>query len=125
MQVAVQWVLYVSMQDKILPCTDSMWHWICLSSQHLFEAHRQNVLHGDYENVVCDQEVPVVQDLFDWLQQQLATKEQEVEARHQVAHTEDAYPCCARDEDDGEDEPEEVAEHNDLQHVQVGPEGQG
>lgn len=99
-------------------------YFLFLPRQHLLEAHRQNVLHGDHENVVRDQEVPVVQDFFDWLQQQLATKEQEVEARHQVAHAEDAYPRCARDEDDGENEPEEVAEHNDLQHVQVGPEGQ-
>lgn len=85
------------------------------------ETHGQNVLHGDYEDVVGDQEVPVVQDLFDGLQQQLATEEQEVEARHQVAHTENADPRRAGDEDDGEDEPEEVAKHDDLQHVQVGP----
>lgn len=62
-----------------------------------------------------------MQDLFDGLQQQLATKEQEVEACHQVAHTEYADPRRAGDEDDGEDEPEEVAKHDDLQHVQVGP----
>lgn len=98
-----------------------MWHFLW---QQLLKAHRQYVLHGDHKNVVGDQEVPVVQDLFDWLQQQLATKEKEVEARHQVAHAEDAYPRSARDEDDGENEPEEVAEHDDFQHVQVGPEGQ-
>lgn len=86
--------------------------------------HRQNVLHGDYKDVVGDEEVPVVQDLFDWLQQKLAAEEQEVEAGHQVAHTEDADARGPRDEDDGEDKPEQVAKHDDLQHVQIGPTGQ-
>lgn len=62
-----------------------------------------------------------MQDLFDRFQQQFTTKEQEIEAGHQVAHAEDADTCGARDEDDGEDEPEQVAKHNDLQHVKVGP----
>lgn len=61
-----------------------------------------------------------MQDLFDRLQQQLPAKEQEVEAGHQVTHAEDADARGARDEDDGEDEPEQVAKHNDLQHVKVG-----
>lgn len=65
-----------------------------------------------------------MQDLFDWFQQQLATEEQEVEAGHQVAHTEDADACGARDKDDSEDKPEQVAKHDYLQHVQVGPGGQ-
>lgn len=55
-----------------------------------------------------------MENLLDWLQQQVTTKEQEVEAGHKVTHTEDADPCGARDEDDGEDEPEQVAEHDDL-----------
>lgn len=80
------------------------------------------VLHGDHKHVVGNQEVPVVQDTFDWLEQQVAPEEQEVEAGHQVAHTEDWDACGARDEDDGEHEPEEVAEHDHLQHVQVGSE---
>lgn len=62
-----------------------------------------------------------MQDLFDRFQQQFTTKEQEIEAGHQVTHAEDADTCGARDEDDGEDEPEQVAKHNDLQHVKVGP----
>lgn len=62
-----------------------------------------------------------MQDLFDWLQQQLSTKEQEVEAGHQVPHTKDADTRRSRDEDDGEDKPEQVAEHDDLQHVKVRP----
>lgn len=62
-----------------------------------------------------------MQDLFDRFQQQFTTKEQEIEAGHQITHTEDADTCGARDEDDGEDEPEQVAKHNDLQHVKVGP----
>lgn len=86
--------------------------------------HRQNVLHGDHKDVVGDQEVPVVQDFFDRFQQQLPTEEQEVEAGDQVSHAEDADACGSRDEDDGEDEPEQVAEHDDLQHVKVGPAGQ-
>lgn len=65
-----------------------------------------------------------MEDLFDWLKQQLATKEQEVEAGHQVAHAENADACGSREEDDCEDEPEQVAEHDDLQHVQVGPRAQ-
>lgn len=85
------------------------------------QTHRQNVLHGDDKDVVGNQEVPEVQDLFDGLQQQFPTKEQEIETGHQVAHAEDADTCGARDEDDGEDEPEQVAKHNDLQHVEVGP----
>lgn len=64
-----------------------------------------------------------MEDLFYWFEQQLTTKEQEVEAGHQVAHTEDADACGSRDEDDGEDKPEQVAKHDDLQHVQVGPKG--
>ena len=86
--------------------------------------HRQNVLHSDYKDVVGDQEVPVVEDLLDGLEQQVAAKEQEVEASHQITHAEDADSCGSRDEDDGEDKPEQVAEHDDLQHVQVGPRGQ-
>lgn len=62
-----------------------------------------------------------MQDLLDWLQQQLSAKEQEVEASHQVSHTEDADTRRSCDEDDGEDKPEEVAEHDDLQHVEVRP----
>lgn len=62
-----------------------------------------------------------MEDLFDWFEQQLTTKEQEVEAGHQVAHTEDADPRGPRDKDDCEDKPEHVAKHDDLQHVQVGP----
>lgn len=65
-----------------------------------------------------------MEDLFDWFEQQLSTKEQEVEAGHQVAHAEDADARRPRDEDDGEHEPEQVAEHDDLQHVQVRPRGQ-
>lgn len=61
-----------------------------------------------------------MQDLFDWFQQQVSTKEQEVEAGHQVTHAEDADACGSGDEDDSEHKPEEVAEHDDLQHVQVG-----
>lgn len=62
-----------------------------------------------------------MEDLFDRFEQQLSTKEQEVEAGHQVAHAEDADPRGASDEDDGEYKPEQVAECDDLQHVQVGP----
>lgn len=98
-----------------------MYHQLDLICTLRWITHRQNVLHGDYKDVVGDQEVPVVQDLFDWLQQQLTPKEQEVEAGHQVAHTEDADACGARDKDDSEDKPEEVAKHDDLQHVKVGP----
>lgn len=62
-----------------------------------------------------------MKDAFDWLQQQLASKNQEVEASDQVTHTEDADACGARDEDDGQDEPEQVAEHDHLQHIQIRP----
>lgn len=98
-----------------------MYHQLDLICKLRWITYRQNVLHGDYKDVVGDQEVPVVQDLFDWLQQQLTTEEQEVEAGHQVAHTEDADACGARDKDDSEDKPEQVAKHDDLQHVKVGP----
>lgn len=65
-----------------------------------------------------------MEDLLDWLQQQVAPKQQEVEAGHEVTHAEDTDPCGPGDEDDGEDEPEQVAEHDHLQHVQVGPKDQ-
>lgn len=55
-----------------------------------------------------------MEDLSDWLQQQISTKEQEVEAGHQVTHTEDADTCGSSDEDDGEDKPEKVAEHDNF-----------
>lgn len=55
-----------------------------------------------------------MEDLSDWLQQQVSTKEQEVEAGHQVTHTEDADTCGSSDEDDGEDKPEKVAEHDNF-----------
>lgn len=74
----------------------------------------QNVLHCDYEDVIGNQEVPVVEDLLDWFQQQVTAEQQEVEAGHQVTHAEDADPGGAGDEDDGENEPEQVAEHDDL-----------
>ena len=60
-----------------------------------------------------------MEDLFDWFEQQVSPEEQEVETSHQVAHAEDADPRGTRDEDYGEDEPEHVAEHDHLQHVQV------
>lgn len=66
-----------------------------------------------------------MEDLFDWLQQQVAPKQQEVEAGHEVTHAEDADPRGPGDEDDGEDKPEQVAEHDYLQHVQVGSEDEG
>ena len=90
--------------------------------RHLFrDTHGEDVLHGDDEDVVGDQEVPVVEDLLDGLEQQVAPEQQEVEAGHQVAHAEDRDARGASDEDDGEHEPEQVAEHDHLEHVQVGP----
>lgn len=62
-----------------------------------------------------------MEDLFNRLQQKLTTEEQEVETGHEVTHTEDADASGSSDEDDGEDKPEKVAEHDDLQHVEVGP----
>lgn len=55
-----------------------------------------------------------MEDLLDWFQQQVTAEQQEVEAGHQVTHAEDADPGGAGDEDDGENEPEQVAEHDDL-----------
>lgn len=82
--------------------------------------HRKDVLHGDDKHVVCDEEIPVTQNDFNWLKQQLSTKEQEVKTSDQVAHTENADACGPRNEDDGEDEPEQIAEHDHLQHIKIG-----
>lgn len=110
------------------------------------KTHRQDILHGDYEDVVADQTVPVHQDGSDWLEQQVSPHQQEVETGHQIAHTEDADPVGAGtttgvthiptgrvalgsahspggsgDENNGENEPKHVAEDDHLHHVQVGP----
>ena len=62
-----------------------------------------------------------MKDAVDRLKQKLSSEQQQVEAGHQVAHAEDADPGGASDEDDGENEPEQVAEDDDLQHVQIRP----
>lgn len=84
-------------------------------------SHREDVLHCDDKDVVGYQEVPVVQDLLDGFEQQLSAKQQEVETRHQVAHAENTDACGTRDEDNGQDKPEQVAERDHLQHVQIRP----
>ena len=69
----------------------------------------------------CDQPVPVVQDALDGFQQQVAPEEQEVEAGHHIAHAKDADVGRPNDEDDGEHEPEGVAEDDHHGYVQVRP----
>lgn len=76
--------------------------------------YREYVLHGDDKHVVGNEEVPKVQDALNGLEQQVTSKKKEVEAGHQVSHAEDADASGSRDEDDGEDKPEEVAEHDHL-----------
>lgn len=81
--------------------------------------HRQDVFHGNHKHIVCNQPVPVAEDALDGFQKQITPKEQEIETGHQVTHAKYADPGCSRDEDDGEDEPEEVAEDDHFGHVQV------
>ena len=83
--------------------------------------YRQYVFHCDHKDVVSNQPIPVAQDALDGFQQQVSPKEQEIEAGHQVAHAKDADTGRPSDEDDGEHEPEEVAEDDHLGHVQVRP----
>lgn len=84
--------------------------------------HRQQVLHSDDEAGVSDEPVPQAQDVTYGLHQDAASKQHEVETGHEVAQAEDVDPRGARDEDEAQHQPEEVAEHEDLHHVQVGPE---
>ena len=95
------------------------------------EAGTANVLHGtshlltvfrcDHEDVVRDQPVPVAQDALDGFQKQVAPEDQEVEAGHHIAHAKDADAGHPSDEDDGEHEPEGVAEDDHHGCVQVQP----
>ena len=85
--------------------------------------HRQQVLHGDDQAGVADQPVPQPQHASHGLHEQAAAEQHEVETGHQVAQAEDADARGPRDEDQTQHQPEEVAEHEDLGHVQVGPEG--
>lgn len=79
----------------------------------------QYVFHGDHKHVVCNQPVPVAKDALDGFQEQITSKEQEIETGHQVTHAKYADPGRSGNEDDGEDEPEEVAEDDHFGHVQV------
>lgn len=84
--------------------------------------HRQQVLHGDHEASVADEPVPQPQNVPDGLHQHAASKQHEVETGHQITQTEDVDPSGAGDEDEAENQPEEIAEHKHLHHVQVTPE---
>lgn len=101
-------------------CTHFQWNWRAEGRGKAAAPYRQDVLHGDHEDVVGNQPVPVTQDAPNGLQQQVSTKEKEIEAGHQVAHTEYADPCGSRDEDYGKHKPEEVTKYYHLIHVQVG-----
>ena len=81
----------------------------------------QYVFCCDHEDVVSNQSVPVAQDALDGFQQQIAPKEQEVEAGHHIAHAKVAGVGHPSDEDDGEHEPEEVTEDDHHGYVQVWP----
>ena len=80
-------------------------------------AYREDVLHGDHKNIVCNQPVPVAQDAPDGFQQQISTKEKEIKAGNQVAHTEYADPRCSRYEDYSKHKPEEVTKDYHLIHI--------
>lgn len=56
-------------------------------------SYRQDILHGDDEDIIANQAVPVHQDGFHWFQQKFSTHEEEVETGHQVTHTEDTDPA--------------------------------
>lgn len=80
-------------------------------------AYREDVLHGDHKNIVRNQPVPVAQDAPDGFQQQISTKEKEIKAGNQVAHTEYADPCRSRYEDYSKHKPEEVTKDYHLIHI--------
>ena len=73
----------------------------------------------DHEDIVSNQSVPVAQDALDRFQQQIAPKEQEIEAGHHITHAKVADVGRSSDEDDGEHEPEEVTEDDHHGYVQV------
>lgn len=85
-----------------------------------FSTYRQEVFHGNHKAGVADEPVPQAEDVSDRLHQDAATKQHEVKTGYQVAEAEDVDPCGARDEDEAENQPEEVAENKHLHHVQVG-----
>lgn len=99
---------------------------LCITAELFYcvVAHRQQVLHGDHKAGVSDEPVPQSQDVSDRLHQHAASKQHEVETGHQVAQTEDVDPRGAGDEDEAQHQPEEVAEHKHLHHVEVTPEDQ-
>lgn len=103
--------------DHSTHCAQFQWNWSAEGRGKAAATHREDVLHGDDEDVVGNQPVPVTQDAPDGLQQQVPTKEKEIEAGHQVAHTEYADPCGSRDEDYGKHKPEEVTKYYHLIHV--------
>ena len=83
--------------------------------------HRQHVLGDDDCHIVDDEAVPEDQARVGWFDEKLGAKEQEEEASHQVAqakHTDPGGPCNKHHR---QHKPEEMAEHQDLGHVQVAP----
>lgn len=95
---------------------------VCFESQL---TDRKQVLGNDDSHVVHDEAVPEGQAGVQRLDQQLCAEQQEEEAGQQVAQAEDADargPCHKHHR---QNEPEHVAEHQHLCHVQVTPAAEG
>lgn len=44
---------------------ENAFRWLCEKTKQIDVSHRKDVLHSDDKDIVGNQEVPVVQDLFD------------------------------------------------------------
>lgn len=99
-------------------CAYFQWsHKSAQGSRNAAATYWEDVLHGDHKNIVRNQPVPVTQNTPDGFQQQISTKEKEIKAGYQVAHTEYADPCGSRYEDYSKHKPEEVTKYYHLIHV--------
>lgn len=81
--------------------------------------HRQRILGDDDSYIVDDEAVPHEQARTGGFDHQPSAVQQEEKAGQEIAQPEHADPRGARHEHDGQHEPEQVAERQDLHHVQV------
>ena len=111
-----------------------MWLWVCVLTHRCQNSHtqvkhvvvclltdREQVLRDDDAHVVHDEAVPERQARVGLLGQQLCAEQQEEKAGHQVAQAEHADARGPRHKHHRQHEPEHVAEHQHLGHVQVTP----
>lgn len=103
--------------DHSKHCAHFQWNQSAEGRGTAVATYREDVLHRDHEDIVGNQPVPVTQNAPDGFQQQISTKEKEIKAGYQVAHTEYADPRRSRYEDYSKHKPEEVTKYYHLIHV--------